>query len=235
VNVKTAVKAVLPYFVSRSTYNSIHGFVAARDIVSGRRHEPQIDLLKEFVKPGQTVLDIGANQGLYSYHLSQLVGPSGKVYAFEPIPFNVNILKRVAAKSPNITIREQGCGERRQNIEFFVPVSHRAPIGGWAHRRTAGEDGNGEIVKAEIVRLDDEISERVSFIKCDVEGAELSVFKGAVEILAKWRPVILCEIFDPWCSRFGIAKSQVLKFFAELGYHDRQLNEDNSLLLPTSR
>jgi FkbM family methyltransferase len=229
-NLRTATKAVLPYLVPRSTYNSIHGFVAARDIISGRRHEPQIDLLRDFVNPGQTVIDIGANQGLYSYHLSRLVGPSGKVYAFEPIAFNVRILSRVARNTGNITIRQQACGEKRDTVEFFLPLSHRAPIGGWAHRKTLGDNGKGEIVKAEIVRLDDEISEPVSFIKCDVEGAELSVFKGAVWILKRWHPTVLCEMFDPWCSRFGVRKEHTLNFFRDLGYSIRQVTDQDFVL-----
>lgn len=229
-NIRAVGHALLPYLVSRSLYNSIHGFVAARRITSGRRYEAGIGLLSEIVRPGDAVIDIGANQGLYSYYLSRLVGPRGKVYAFEPIPYNLRILARIAHGRSNIIVRPVGCGERNETTEFFVPISHRAPIGGWAHRRASVDRGPGEIVPSNIVRLDDEITEPISFIKCDIEGTELFAFRGASMILHRWRPTVLCEIFEPWCQRFGITKEEILRFFLDLGYTVRQISEDNFLM-----
>jgi FkbM family methyltransferase len=230
-NIRAIGHALLPYLVSRSLYNSIHGFVAARRITSGKRYEAGISLLSEIVRPGDAVIDIGANQGLYSYYLSQLVGPAGKVYAFEPIPYNLRILARIAHGRSNIIVRPVGCGEQNETTEFFIPISHRAPIGGWAHRKASVDKGPGEIVRANIIRLDDEITKPISFIKCDIEGAELFALKGASKILERWRPTVICEIFEPWCLRFGITKKQTLGFFLDLGYTVRQISEDNFLMI----
>jgi FkbM family methyltransferase len=229
-SIRTVGHTLLPYLVSRSLYSKIHGFVATRRIISGKRYEAGIGLLNQIVRPGDTVIDIGANQGLYSYYLSELVGPNGKVYAFEPIPYNLRILRRIADCRNNIVVRPVGCGEKSETTEFFVPISHRVPIGGWAHRKAPGDNGAGEIVRANIIRVDDEIIEPVSFIKCDIEGAELFALKGAAKILERSRPAVLCEICEPWCLRFGVTKEQVLKFLVAFNYRVQQISEDNFLM-----
>ena len=67
----------------------------SRDIKTGRLIEPEIELLPYAVRKGEVVLDIGANYGLYTYYLSKLVGESGEVIAFEPIPFTYRTLLKV--------------------------------------------------------------------------------------------------------------------------------------------
>ena len=69
------VKSFLGRTVPLDCYMAVNAYVAARDIRSGRRWESELDLLPRFVHSGDTVVDIGGNHGLYSFHLSRLVGP----------------------------------------------------------------------------------------------------------------------------------------------------------------
>ncbi len=87
-------KILHPLFNERS-YTYVQVASKALDIWSGNWRKPEVDLLAYAVKKDETVLDIGVNYGLYSYHLSSLIG-EGKIYAFEPVSFTFNGLKLVS-------------------------------------------------------------------------------------------------------------------------------------------
>ena len=59
---------------------------------------------------------------------------------------------------------------------------------------------------------------RVGFIKCDVEGAELSVFRGAEQLLREDRPIVFAEMLRKWCARFHYHPNDIIAFMAQLGY-----------------
>jgi FkbM family methyltransferase len=234
-NLRSLVKAVLPSVVPRSAYNYVHGSVIVRDILAGRKLEPGIELLKDFVKEGDTVIDIGANQGRYTYHFSRTVGPSGRVYAFEPIPYNFNILSRVAAKAPykNIVLRNEGCSDEYKELSFTVPLKHGAPFAGWSHISVDGKD-EGERVKAVVRPIDETIPEtdHIEFIKCDIEGAEMFAFRGALRTIKRCRPVIFSEVSARWLQRYDLTPEHVFTFFRDLGYSAHPKGEEDYLFLP---
>src|SRR5271166_2517239 len=91
---RLAKHALAPYLNERF-YGTIHALSMARDIRFGIWKEPELDLIAYAVRAGETALDIGANYGLYSYYLSRALGHNGRVYAFEPIPYTVNVFKTV--------------------------------------------------------------------------------------------------------------------------------------------
>jgi FkbM family methyltransferase len=200
--------------VPQSAYVFINTRVAAKDIIARRRWEPELDLLSNFVRFGDTVLDIGGNHGLYAYHLSRLVGPSGRVHTFEPLPPNLTILKYVKKRCHlnNVTVHPYGCGEKPGREPFCVPLDHGIPQLGWGRQGT-----DGLRFDCEIVKLDDTIESRVSFLKIDIEGAELFALRGAQRILRESRPVILIEA-DNHTVNFGYAQQVVFDFLSQLGY-----------------
>src|SRR2546423_391591 len=89
-------KQILYPVVNDRSYRYFQGISKAWDIRTGSWSEPELDLIPFAVRPGETVLDIGANYGVYSYHLSRAVGSSGRVFAFEPVPFTYATLQLVA-------------------------------------------------------------------------------------------------------------------------------------------
>src|SRR5260370_38755263 len=80
-------KKVLYSFLGDSSYKYFQAVSKARDIRNGSWSEPELDLIPFAVRPGGTALDLGANFGLYSYHLSRALGASCRPYSFGPAPF----------------------------------------------------------------------------------------------------------------------------------------------------
>jgi FkbM family methyltransferase len=198
--VKSLASAVLP----ESAYRAIQIW----------RNVPERPIFSGYVKRGDTVVDIGANIGWHTYLLARKVGPSGTVHSFEPIPATCTRLERLveAEGFTNVVVHRYGCGDKDEFREFVVPTD-----AAFAHIKSSSEDCEGSQT-VRIVRLDDVIQHPVSFIKCDVEGAELFVLRGAERILSEFRPVVLCEIEERWTGRFGIKPHEVFAFMKSLGY-----------------
>jgi FkbM family methyltransferase len=166
--------------------------------------EPEVQAaLAELIEPGQTVYDVGANIGFFTILCSRLVGPQGKVYAFEPIPDNVATLRRNIALNDltNVVVVEQALSASTGTAEMFVSLwsaFHSLNLDGASKRDNHGPDG-GEIT-VETVTLDEFVQgEGISapdLIKLDVEGAELLVVEGMRETLRAVQPLLLCEIHD---------------------------------------
>ena len=151
---------------------------------------------------GKTVLDIGANIGIYSYWMSQAVGNTGRVDAFEAQPELETWLldlKRTF-KLTNLNIVNKALSDKPGKQTLY-----RSFVG--AGGASFHYMNNNELeIQVEKITLDDYIKENgianVAFIKCDVEGHELSVFEGARDTLEKYKPYLLFECHDE-CARRG--------------------------------
>ncbi|MBC8032339.1 MAG: FkbM family methyltransferase [Pyrinomonadaceae bacterium] len=232
--VRRVVKKTLYPVFNETTYRLFQGLAMAWDIRKGNWSEPELDLLPYAVREGDTVLDVGANYGLYSYRLGPLVGPSGVVYAFEPLPFTFKTLKlisRILRFSGNVKLVRKGCSDREQTIAFTVPVQDSgAQASGLAHisGRQDGRAGKETQVRwnetkeviCEVVALDEFLPSvtNLSLIKCDVEGAELLAFRGAEKLIDQHEPTVICEI-NPWYMEgFGLPLNDLTDFFFRKGY-----------------
>ncbi len=137
------------------------------------------------LKPGMTVYDIGANVGFYSLLSAVLVGPQGRVFAFEPLPRNLGYLRRHVAlnKMQNITVVDKALSDREGTVTFEEGPAH-----------TMGKMGSSGTLQVAMTTVD--IVRRAahspdpSLLKIDVEGAEMLVLKGAEQTLRQCRPVI---------------------------------------------
>ena len=213
-NSRRILKIALANLTPRSLYMAINARIAARDIASKRRWVPEIELLGRFVRSADTVVDVGGNHGLYTYHLSRLVGTSGMVHTFEPLPPNLEILRYTvkAHRLNNVVIHPNACGETDEWATFCIARHHGVPELGGAHRGSDGATFN-----CQVVRLDDVIVTNVSFMKIDVEGAELLVLRGAERILRESQPVILFEA-GGHTSTYGYKQEAVFEFLSGFDY-----------------
>jgi FkbM family methyltransferase len=184
-------------------------WIARRDVVSdslfaGTFEPRERALFAGLVQPGMTVLDVGAHAGLYSLIASKRVGPLGRVIAFEPSPRE---RERLAAhvrlnKAANVVVEPVALGEEDGEADLFVVDAEETGC----NSLLPGEVGPGHAVRVPLRSLDGYAIraglERVDVIKMDVEGAELSVLRGARALIARTRPVVLCEIEEartrPW-------------------------------------
>ena len=153
--------------------------------VLGGTYEPeQTRAFEDLVKPGDTVLDVGAHVGYYTLLSSVLVGASGRVFAFEPNPRNYHYLDQHVYLN------------RCRNVTT-VPAA-ASDHGGTAHFQFGSGSGTGKLASKgalEVITLtlDEFCAERrltPSAVKIDVEGAELEVLEGARQVLERDRPTV---------------------------------------------
>jgi FkbM family methyltransferase len=180
-------------------------------------------IMRRFVRPGDTVFDIGAHLGFYTLILSELAGGSGKVYAFEPNSELLPSLKKTLAPLSNVQLLRIALSDRKGMTDLFVPEdASMASLTDWTH----GTAGNVHQVACEMQRLDDLVESgqlpEPDFIKCDVEGAELSVFNGGIKTLDSTEsPVIMFEVNAKAAAAFGrdtAAYFDFLEALAKPGY-----------------
>jgi SAM-dependent methyltransferase len=151
-------------------------WIQRRLIEEGVHEWAETAILPTFVRRGQTVLDVGANIGYYTLLLSRLVGPQGRVFAFEPNPVALAKLREHVElnRARNVEVAAVALGERRGHGLFRFDPGEAAAAGG-GPPNFGGWSG------------------RVHFLKLDVEGLELEVLRGAGEILHRHRPLCLIE------------------------------------------
>jgi FkbM family methyltransferase len=147
--------------------------------------EPDIThWLREHLRPGDVVVDIGANIGYFSLLAATAVGPTGQVIAFEPVPSIADMLERnVRRNRLPVEVRRQVVGDHDGSTEVFR--SGGANIG---RSGTFGEQGSTSEGSVAVVRAADaiprELWPRIRFIKVDVEGDEQRVVRGLRPLLA---------------------------------------------------
>ena len=194
----------------------------------GLKLEPEVGALKLFLLPGSICFDIGAAFGRYTLALSRLAGHSGHIYCFEPAEYSYAILAHILKfyRLKNASIAKMALLDTRGSKTLALPIkkhSNHHPIVGHslAHLVTPS-DSNYVAETVPATTIDHYMAEaripRLDFIKCDVEGAELLVFKGGLSTLKRYKPTILCEVYQAWLKRFDATPEEVYQFFTQLGY-----------------
>jgi FkbM family methyltransferase len=158
-----------------------------------------IYFLKNLIRPGDHCIDIGAHLGYFTFELSRLSGDQGHVYAIEPMSKFFNTIKNIVErrKLKNITLFQNAMGADTEWVEMGIPQLNN--VKKFAYARVKSTHSYLDYVESEKVKnvRGDELFhslKRLDFIKCDVEGLELSVFETFLRSIRKFKPVILCEL-----------------------------------------
>jgi FkbM family methyltransferase len=180
----------------------------AEEIRSG---EPELAVLAELVPSGGTAVDIGANQGIFAYALSDI---ADRVVAFEPNPDYAAFARWMLRGRAEV--HQLALSDKSGRGTLHVPLSEEGMVLHLAGslKRTHAQFRHNRTYDVEIRTLDDFGLTDVRFVKADVEGSEREVLEGARATLARDRPVILLELLsgtheDPAaytadiCARFG--------------------------------
>jgi len=149
--------------------------------------------IKQLIKPGDVVLDIGANIGYDTVIMSKLAGETGKVYAFEPTLHYFDVLNRTLAanKITNTQVFNFGLSDKDAELEIYLG-QHSATIHETQYKDTLRKE------KITLHTLDEVAAEekwdKVDFIKLDVDGHEPAVLDGGWKTIEKFSPIILLEV-----------------------------------------
>lgn len=205
------------------------GYLQKELFLFSYRYEAETQaLMREVVKPGMTVLDIGANVGFFSMLLGHLVTPSGRVHSFEPHPRNHELLSDNIASNRMHWVRVHRTALSNQPGEVTLNLN---PVNDGGHSLgdfsnnpdLRGRDRSALAVRVPCDTLDSFIVREkiasVDFIKIDVEGAEQLVFEGGRGLLARSdAPMIVCEVGDAAQQQFGKTEKDVRDALYAHGY-----------------
>ena len=175
-------------------------------------------LIERLVSDGDTVFDVGANFGWYSINLA-LAFRNAKVLCFEPIPRTFKSLLDNIEINPVANVHPYNFGLSKEVGEFTFFYYPEGSGNASAANLTGRTDVESVVCK--VRTLDDfveETGERIDFMKCDVEGAELFVFQGGVKTIARDKPIVFSEILRKWSAKFGYNPNEIFSFFRRLGY-----------------
>lgn len=181
-------------------------------------------LLSDIAVPGMTVVDVGANIGIYTAYFSKLVGPSGRVIAFEPEPKNYNRLCAYVQGLENVEPVEAAVVAQSGDIELFVSDALNVD------HQTYDSGENRSRIGVHAVALDDYFprGSRIDLIKIDVQGAEAAVLQGAERLLGENRDVRLILEYWPYgLKRAGAPPVRFLERLREMGFEFRVVDSSS--------
>lgn len=167
------------------------------------------------VRPGATLLDVGANVGWYSLTAAKR---AARVVAVEPVPSNADRIRRNAAANglTNVDVRVAALAEKRGELVLHAPADDNQG----AYSVTTVDADSGRTVRVPATTLDDVARPLAALdvVKIDVQGAELGVLRGAREALTRFSPVIFCEIHPRHLQSAGERPEAVVQLLDALGY-----------------
>ncbi len=187
--------------------------IARKLILYGGYEVDEIALLCSYVKAGDHVLDVGANIGLYSLHLSRAVGAEGRVIAVEPDPDNVAILRENLETNGcrNVTVVDCAFGNDSGRVDLWQCEHNRGALS------LADITGSGRSIKVEMRRGGEVLADlgmRPTVAKIDVEGAEPLVLAG----LGYWPAILLFEFVPSFIEALGQDPKAFLQELVLAGY-----------------
>ncbi|HEY5406531.1 MAG TPA: FkbM family methyltransferase [Ginsengibacter sp.] len=185
-------------------------------------NEPAQIVLYNFVKPDMNVIDIGANIGATTLNLAKKVGAMGKVFSFEPSPYNYqNASQNISLNNfSNIKLINQGLGKEKASAFLYNVNSNNRGMS-----RLLKENENNNLYEKTSVEIDTLDNSMVnfsvpppSFIKIDVEGYEFNVLLGGKETIRKYRPALFIELDDNNLREQGNTAKELIQLILQFQY-----------------
>jgi len=197
---KNSVKYILQKLLGLNTYLYVFALYKIRTLRSDKKENDFFTFLS-LLKDGKgDVLDIGANLGIMTVHLANKL-PNTTIHAFEPMPANLSVLKRIIAKFKLKTtkIHEVALGDESGTAKMVLPVNGQTVMQGLSHikHETITEWNEGREVDVRLDKLDNILNgQPIQAIKIDVENFEYFALKGANRIIESNKPIIYAELWD---------------------------------------
>lgn len=180
-------------------------------------HEKDFFHFLNMLKDGKgDVLDVGANLGIMTVHLAQKL-PNSMIHAFEPMPDNISVLKRIIQKFnlKKTKVHALAVGDSEGMVKMVLPEQGKTKMQGLSHvkHESIKEWNEGEEFEVRIDKLDNLINgQPVQAIKIDVENFEYFALKGGTRIIENNKPLIYAELWD------NENRTKCFQLLANLGY-----------------
>ena len=213
------VKTKFGYSIYLGADTSLSGMRIS--VIRGRYEAGYMHLLASKVKPGDTVIDIGANEGYVSLYLAMKVGANGHIYAIEPNPSNVKALEANVNLNAltNISVISKAVSDKRGvGVKMYGN-------GAWGTLHRQG-DLSIPAISVEVDSLDAMFGEnkapvqlgQLSLIKIDAEGSEIRIIRGAHKLISTFRPIVAFEVNLTLLAYEDISINEIFDFFSKSDY-----------------
>jgi FkbM family methyltransferase len=181
-------------------------------------------IVRTWLHPGMTFLDVGANVGYFTLLAASRVGVSGRVHAIEPSPYAFGrAADTVSANALHmVRLHQLGLSDTEGELTLYVQAD-----GSGFHSPSMSPEIGGEPVAVAVRRLDDLLDEAgidtVDLMKLDVEGHELHVLRGGRSALESGRVrAVLCEFNEHWLRAQGESSRALYDALLAAGFQDRK-------------
>ncbi len=232
--IRRLLKPVLKAVFGDRSYLWFQVFGKMQDIRLRLVEEDEMELLPQLISPQDQVIDIGANYAYYTERMARLC-PRGEVFAFEPIASTHWVCRKIVSLLGlrNVRLFQKGVGAKTESMTFEVPLQKiGVPSAGQAHmggrnNNLAGAEryyafSENVKVQCEVVALDDTAwfsqFKNLTFVKIDIEGAEIFALRGMEKLVRLHKPTILIEVVPFFLKGFGVKESELARLIADLGY-----------------
>jgi FkbM family methyltransferase len=192
----------------------------SREIYNGFEDD-EINFLKQFLKPGDTFVDIGANIGLFSLIASFKIGQEGKVISFEPSPVTYDrLIENIELNSiTNIDARNLGISDKPGQL---LLQQSETGFDAWNTFAPAENEKFQYSSLVDVSTLDLQLKEanksKIPLIKIDVEGWEKFVLEGASDVINNYSPVFMIEFTETNTFNAGYMVQELFTFLQGFGY-----------------
>jgi FkbM family methyltransferase len=194
--------------------------------------EEQTNFFKKNIKEGDVVLDLGANIGYFTCLFAQLVGKTGRVFAFEPEQNNFQLLKKNIEVNgyKNVTIEQKAVTNKTCKLKMYLSNSPKD------HRIYDPKDDRDSI-EIDGIALDDyfkDLDQEINFVKSNVQGADFGVFQGMLSLVEKSNIIMALEFSPALLKGFGSDPEKFVDLLIKYDFrlHDIRLYEK---ILPISK
>jgi len=176
--------------------------------------EPEWKAVEQWLSPGDWAIDVGANVGHYTKRLSDLIGPHGRVIAFEPVPATFELLAANVARfqHANVTLLNLAASDGTRLLGIDLPLFASGLVNYYQAALTPSASAAMQVMTCAIDSLG--LSRPVKLLKIDAEGHDAVVLKGAEALLHRDRPTLIIESVSP----------TVHEHLVSLGYRSERLS-----------
>lgn len=199
-------------------------------------------VFERYLKDGMSVLDLGANIGFYTMLARSLVGPKGRVFAFEPHPHNSNLIKASVKLNSftNVKVVEAAISDRVGKSTLFVSQDYISEHSLFDYNYSSGPHNGKNNIAVNVVTIDDYLEKnlgnfKVDFIKMDIEGSESRALKGMKKVLNENKHLIL--VMEFWPEGFKNDKvdpRKILEKLKKLKFRISHIDEFEQRIYPVS-